>query len=248
MKNKTKLLLLILLSIFFSGCTNKNEVINKNNTINNNPFNTVVTTSTNNIGIPYGININNNLNQNNLNDNIANDNNNLINNTSTNMIEEKNPIVIMKTNYGDIKIELFRNMSPNTVDNFINLVNEGFYNGTKFHRVIKDFMIQGGDPLTKDDTKKDYWGTGGPGYKFNDEINNVKLVRGSFAMANSGPNTNGSQFFIVTADATSWLDGAHTNFGSVIEGLDVVMNIQNIETEAGDIPKNDVIIDEIIIE
>jgi cyclophilin family peptidyl-prolyl cis-trans isomerase len=108
-------------------------------------------------------------------------------------------------------------------------------------------MIQGGDPLSKDDTMKARWGTGGPGYKFADEFNNHKLVRGSLAMANSGPNTNGSQFFIVTAEATPWLDGKHTNFGRVINGMEIVEQIENVTTEGPDRPVEDVVIFKIIL-
>ncbi len=133
---------------------------------------------------------------------------------------------ILKTNFGDIEIE-FYGESPFTVNNFLNLAQLGFYDGTKFHRVIKDFMIQGGDPNSKDDDWSND-GRGGPGYRFNDEFNSHLLVRGSLAMANSGANTNGSQFFIVTAEATPWLDGAHTNFGYIISGMDVVDKIENL--------------------
>jgi len=117
----------------------------------------------------------------------------------------------------------------------LKLASEKFYEGTKFHRVIKDFMIQGGDPNSKSGDGSN-WGMGGPGYKFADEFNTHKLVRGSLAMANSGPNTNGSQFFIVTAESTPWLDGKHTNFGEVVEGLDVVTKIEVAKTGAGDRP------------
>ena len=150
---------------------------------------------------------------------------------------------IIKTSLGDIPLKFYNEDSPKTVANFAKLAKEGFYDGTKFHRVIKDFMIQGGDPLSKDDSMKSRWGTGGPGYRFNDEFNSHKLVRGSLAMANSGPNTNGSQFFIVTAEATPWLDGKHTNFGEVIDGMDVVDKIENVQTEGPDRPVEDVIIE-----
>ena len=150
---------------------------------------------------------------------------------------------IIKTSLGDITLKFYNEDSPKTVANFAKLAKEGFYDGTKFHRVIKDFMIQGGDPLSKDDSMKSRWGTGGPGYRFNDEFNSHKLVRGSLAMANSGPNTNGSQFFIVTAEATPWLDGKHTNFGEVIDGMDVVDKIENVQTEGPDRPVEDVIIE-----
>lgn len=154
--------------------------------------------------------------------------------------------VIIKTNLGDIKLNLFGQDSPNTVNNFLNLAKLGFYNGTKFHRVIEGFMIQAGDPNTKTDNTAIY-GTGGPGYTFADEINSIKLVKGSLAMANAGPNTNGSQFFIVTAESTPWLDGAHTNFGEVVQGISVVETIEKVETNQRDLPLNDVIIREIVI-
>ncbi|MCU0680356.1 MAG: peptidylprolyl isomerase [Planctomycetes bacterium] len=131
-----------------------------------------------------------------------------------------------------------------TVNNFFNLAQEGFYNGTKFHRVIKDFMIQGGDPNSKDDDWSND-GMGGPGYKFGDEFNKHTLVRGSLAMANSGPNTNGSQFFIVTAESTPWLDGKHVNLGEVIEGMDVVDKIENMDTNENDHPLKDATINSI---
>jgi cyclophilin family peptidyl-prolyl cis-trans isomerase len=148
---------------------------------------------------------------------------------------------ILKTNQGDIQIEFYGDKSPKTVSNFLKLAQEGFYDGTKFHRVIKDFMIQGGDPNSKDDDWSND-GTGGPGYKFSDEFNDEKLVRGSLAMANSGPNTNGSQFFIVTAPATPWLDGKHTNFGKVVGGLDVVAKIENMPANENDHPLADALI------
>jgi len=152
---------------------------------------------------------------------------------------------IIKTNLGDITVKFYTKESPITVNNFLNLAKAGFYNGTKFHRVIKDFMIQGGDPNSKDDSNPDSWGRGGPGYQFQDEFNDHKLVKGSLAMANSGPNTNGSQFFIVTAEATSWLDGKHTNFGQVTGGLDIVEKIQNVKVGANDRPVENVIINSV---
>ena len=123
----------------------------------------------------------------------------------------------------------------------MNLAKKGFYNDTKFHRVIKDFMIQGGDPLSKG-TDTSVYGTGGPEYRFDDEFNNHKLVLGSLAMANAGPGTNGSQFFIVTAESTPWLDGHHTNFGEVVKGLDLVKEIGNTETNARDLPTKDIVV------
>lgn len=145
---------------------------------------------------------------------------------------------VLKTNQGDIELK-FYNESPVTVNNFLHLAKEGFYNGTLFHRVIPNFMIQGGDPNSKNSDRSTH-GMGGPGYKFQDEFNNHKLVRGSLAMANSGPNTNGSQFFIVTAQATDWLDGKHTNFGYVVSGMDVVDKIEKMQTDANDHPLEDI--------
>jgi peptidyl-prolyl cis-trans isomerase B (cyclophilin B) len=141
----------------------------------------------------------------------------------------------IKTNMGDIVVELYGDDSPKTVNNFLNLAKQGFYNSTKFHRVIKDFMIQGGDPNSKDDDFSND-GMGGPGYAFADEFNTHKLVRGSLAMANSGANTNGSQFFIVTKESTPWLDGAHTNFGQVISGMKTVDAIEAMSVDANSHP------------
>ncbi|MBU1164213.1 peptidylprolyl isomerase [Patescibacteria group bacterium] len=154
----------------------------------------------------------------------------------------------IKTNLGDITVEFYGEDSPKTVGNFVKLAQEGFYNGTKFHRVINGFMIQGGDPLSKENNLKNMWGTGDPGYKFEDEINSHKLVKGSIAMANSGPNTNGSQFFIVTAESTPWLDGKHTNFGKVIDGIEIVEKIENVVTEGPDRPVENVTIESIELE
>jgi peptidylprolyl isomerase len=152
----------------------------------------------------------------------------------------------MHTNMGDITIELNKE-TPNTVANFTKLAGEGFYNGTKFHRVIQGFMNQAGDPLSKDDAKKSMWGTGGPGYKFNDEItatnhNNV----GTIAMANAGPNTNGSQFFINVAP-NNFLDTKHTVFGHVTSGMDVVTAINNTATDPSDKPLTPVVIESITL-
>lgn len=151
---------------------------------------------------------------------------------------------VIKTNHGDITIELYGQASPITVNNFLNLAQQGFYNNTKFHRVIKNFMIQGGDPNSRGDDISKH-GTGGPGYRFKDEINEHKLVRGSVAMANAGTDTNGSQFFIVTKEATPWLDGHHTNFGQVLAGMDVVDAIDNIQVDVNDHPIADVVIENI---
>jgi len=143
----------------------------------------------------------------------------------------------LHTNHGAISIELFDEDAPKTVDNFLKLSRDGFYDGVIFHRVIPDFMIQGGDPTGT--------GTGGPGYQFEDEFNAHKVVRGALAMANAGPNTNGSQFFIVTTEAASWLDGKHTVFGRVTDGMDVVDTISGLETDARDRPRDDVVIERV---
>lgn len=145
----------------------------------------------------------------------------------------------IKTDLGDIKVKFYGADSPKTVANFVKLAKNKFYDGVSFHRVIKDFMIQTGDPNSKDDDWSND-GMGGPGYKFEDEFNSHKLVKGSLAMANSGPNTNGSQFFIVTADATSWLDGKHTNFGEVTSGLNIVEKIEAAQVNQNDHPTKDI--------
>ena len=159
-----------------------------------------------------------------------------------------NPAAVMKTNMGEIKLELFVKDAPETVGNFIKLSKEKFYDGTRFHRVIKGFMIQGGDSNSKDDDWSND-GVGGPGYAFKDEINPNKIVRGVLAMANAGPNTNGSQFFIVTAESAPWLDGKHTVFGKVVEGMDIVDKIENSATDKtkNDHPVENVTIESVII-
>jgi peptidyl-prolyl cis-trans isomerase B (cyclophilin B) len=143
----------------------------------------------------------------------------------------------MHTNHGPIELELFEGDAPKTVENFVKLSQDGYYDGLIFHRVIKDFMIQGGCPQGT--------GTGGPGYEFEDEINDHKIVRGALAMANRGPNTNGSQFFIVTTDAAPWLDGKHTVFGEVRSGMEAVDSIEGAETGAQDRPVNDAVIERV---
>jgi cyclophilin family peptidyl-prolyl cis-trans isomerase len=145
----------------------------------------------------------------------------------------------MQTNHGTIEIELYPTEAPKTVANFTKLAGEGFYDGVVFHRVIEDFMIQGGDPTGT--------GSGGPGYQFEDEFNDHPVARGYLAMANAGPNTNGSQFFFVTADACPWLDGKHTVFGRVTSGMDVVDAISKLETGPGDRPRDEVRIEGITL-
>lgn len=155
-------------------------------------------------------------------------------------IMKNRPIIEFNTNKGTITIELFSDLSPNTASKILKYTKEGVYDNTLFHRVIKDFMIQGGDPNTKDPSKAAIYGTGDAGEKFDDEINDEPLVKGSFAMANSGPDTNGSQFFIVTTESTPWLDGAHTNAGKVIGGLDIAETISTVQTGPQDRPAEDV--------
>jgi cyclophilin family peptidyl-prolyl cis-trans isomerase len=143
----------------------------------------------------------------------------------------------LQTNHGAIAVELFDDDAPKTVENVLKLARDGFYDGVIFHRVIPDFMIQGGDPTGT--------GSGGPGYQFEDEFNEHKVARGALAMANAGPNTNGSQFFIVTTEAAPWLDGKHTVFGRVTDGMDVVDAISALDTDARDRPSADVVIERV---
>ncbi len=146
-------------------------------------------------------------------------------------------VATITTTEGAITVELFDEDAPKTVQNFKKLAADGFYDGVIFHRVIKDFMIQGGDPTGT--------GTGGPGYTFEDEFNQHRIVRGALAMANAGPNTNGSQFFIVTTDAAPWLDGKHTVFGQVVAGMETVDAIEGLPTGARDRPEDDAVIERI---
>src|ERR671934_1944116 len=143
----------------------------------------------------------------------------------------------LQTNAGPVTVELFDDDAPKTVENFRKLAGDGFYDNLTFHRVIPDFMIQGGCP--------EGTGTGGPGYTFEDEINPNKVVRGALAMANAGPDTNGSQFFIVTAREAPWLDGKHTVFGRVTAGMEAVDAIEATETDAADKPRSDAVIERI---
>ena len=143
----------------------------------------------------------------------------------------------LHTNHGPIQVELYDDAAPVTVENFLKLAGDGFYDGVTFHRVIPDFMIQGGDPTGT--------GSGGPGYQFEDEENEHRVERGALAMANAGPNTNGSQFFVVVADACPWLDGKHTVFGRVTEGMDVVDTIAEVDRDHMDKPLEAVVIERV---
>ncbi len=170
--------------------------------------------------------------------------------TNPNGTTSSNPQKIMNatihTNKGDFTIEFNRDLAPNAVANFVKLAQSGFYDGTKFHRVIKGFMDQGGDPLSKDDSQSARWGTGGPGYQFPDEITpNSKNDAGTIAMANSGPNTNGSQFF-VNAVANNFLDGKYVVFGKVTAGMDIVIAINGVPTQ-NDRPLNSIVIESITL-
>jgi len=171
--------------------------------------------------------------------------------TTTQVIKKNMDKVVLETNFGNIELELYKDKAPNTVANFLKLAKSGFYDGTKFHRVIKDFMIQGGDPNSKTDDPATY-GIGGPGYQFNDEINDLPMVRGMLAMANAGTyngkGTNGSQFFIITAVETPWLIGKHTVFGKVISGMEVVDKIENLKVNQNDLPLSPVIVSKVTVE
>lgn len=153
--------------------------------------------------------------------------------------QNKTYTAIFHTNRGDMEFSLDAKNTPVTVNNFVALAKMGFYDDLVFHRVIEGFMIQGGDPLGS--------GMGGPGYKFEDEQSPNKLVKGSLAMANSGPNTNGSQFFIVTAESTPWLDGKHTNFGQITKGLEVALEIEKTQTDGSDRPLSEIVINSLEI-
>lgn len=174
-------------------------------------------------------------------------------NSSTSLVEASHTptpsTATLHTSEGDIVISFFSNV-PKTVWNFVTLAETGFYDGTRFHRVIEGFMVQGGDPLSKDTALKSRWGQGGPGYTFDDEPSDVLLERGVIAMANSGPNTNGSQFFIITAPATPWLQGAHTPFARVVEGMGIVDAISQMEVTGpnDDIPVNPVVVESVVLE
>ena len=145
----------------------------------------------------------------------------------------------LHTSEGPIELELHSGDAPKTVDNFVKLARDGFYEGVVFHRVIPDFMIQGGDPTGT--------GTGGPGYQFEDEFNEHPVERGALAMANAGPNTNGSQFFIVTVESAPWLDGKHTVFGRVTSGMEIADKISGLPSDSGDKPHDDAVIERVAI-
>lgn len=172
--------------------------------------------------------------------------NNALNQINETNMNEKYSSAIIKTTLGNIKVEFYPKSAPETVNNFLTLSDKAFYNGIKFHRVIKGFMIQAGDPLSKDNTKKMAWGTGGPGYQFDDELSGEeKYPQGTLAMANAGPNTNGSQFFIVTASPEAPLPPNYTVFGKVISGMDTALKIEKVKTTQNDRPVEDIVIEKI---
>lgn len=231
---KKQLVLAIAILLLFSGCGKVNN--KQTNNINNSEVKKI-SEQTNNKSITKN-------NMSNKNEGKNENKNVVVNRDNFRDLASSNHHAIIETNLGNIKIKFYNEDANETVNNFLNLANLNFYDGIIFHRVIKDFMIQTGDPLSRDSDWSKH-GTGGPGYSFDDEINNHKLVRGSVAMANSGPNTNGSQFFIVTAKATPWLDGHHTNFGEVVEGMDVVDKISQVKTNEHDHPLKDIVINDI---
>jgi len=254
---KKILLLTISILILGAGCSTNQDILPETSTKQNTDTPSTTTSSINTTNTTTTINTTTNINtpstttKTNLNNfppkadnpqggiNKQNMDSKTDNSAVTTDILQKYNQAVLKTNLGDITIKFYNQDSPNTVRNFLTLAEKSFYNNTKFHRVIKNFMIQGGDPLSKESNRSMH-GTGGPGYKFKDEFNSHKLVKGSLAMANSGPDTNGSQFFIVTAPATSWLDGKHTNFGYITAGMDVITKIENLEVDQRDNPINEV--------
>jgi len=159
----------------------------------------------------------------------------------------KNPVVTIETTLGTIEMELFPAKAPKTVENFVGLAKKGFYDGTLFHRVVPGFVIQGGDPLTKDPAKKAKWGSGGPGKEFADEPVKGDYVKGAVAMANSGPNTNGSQFFICTDNLTGQLPKKYNLFGQVTKGMDVVAKIVALSRDGRDCPKTNVVMTKVTV-
>lgn len=232
----SKILLILALTLVLSACTNSNST--NNQTTNNQP----------------------NTNQTNTNQSINNQSNNMENNNNENTrtvhdqkdLAQEYQYVVLNTNYGDIKIKLYTDKTPITANNFLNLAQEGFYNNTKFHRVIEGFMIQGGDPLSKDDKQKERWGTGSPGYEIpNEDVEGVSNVEGTISMANAGPDTGSSQFFINTADNEALdfdkqpLQSQHSVFGEVVEGMDVVKEIESLDTDSRDRPLEDAVITEV---
>jgi len=159
----------------------------------------------------------------------------------------KNPVVTIETTLGTIEMELYPDKAPKTVENFVTLAKKGFYDGTLFHRVVPGFVIQGGDPLTKDPSKKAKWGSGGPGREFKDEPVKGEYIKGAVAMANSGPNTNGSQFFICAESLYGKLPKKYNLFGQVTKGMDVVAKIVAQPRDANDCPRTNVVMQKVTV-
>ena len=158
-----------------------------------------------------------------------------------------NPVVTIETTLGTIEMELYPANAPKSVENFVALARKGFYDGTLFHRVVPGFVIQGGDPLTKDPLKKKKWGSGGSGHEFADEPVKGDYVKGAVAMANSGPNTNGSQFFICTDNLKGQLPKKYNLFGQVTKGMDVVAKIVAVPRDGNDCPKTSVVMQKVTV-
>jgi peptidylprolyl isomerase len=224
----SKLLIILALTLVLSACSNSNSINNITNT--NQAIN----------------NQNNNMN------NINNEDTRTVHNQKD--LAQEYQYVVLNTNKGDIKIKLYTDKTPITANNFLNLAQEGFYNNTKFHRVIEGFMIQGGDPLSRNNEQKERWGTGSPGYAIpNEDVASVSNVEGTISMANAGPDTGGSQFFINTANNENLdfnkqpLQSQHSVFGEVVEGMEVVKEIESLETDSRDRPLEDAIIEEVTL-
>ncbi|MFA7208708.1 MAG: peptidylprolyl isomerase [Parcubacteria group bacterium] len=241
---KTKIILLSLGVLVLTGCSQE-EV--RQNTVDNPVLNPAANTkemldlkNQAQKNIQDSVNKGNEKLNNALNENGMNDAQNALGDNSA--LVKQYAFATVKTSLGDIKVKLNSDKTPVTAGNFLKLSKAGFYDGTKFHRVIKGFMIQGGDPNSKG-TNKATWGTGGPNYRFDDELTGQeKYPQGTLAMANAGPDTNGSQFFIVTASPEAPLPPSYTVFGSVVSGLDTALKIENVKTGANDRPVEDVVI------
>jgi len=251
MRNKLFLFSILAIAVLFlSGCAaenNKTDKINPSNQKSSDYLSTILDTKNDaNKNIQNATEEENNKLNNALSENTMNTTQNTVENTSE--LVKKYSMAKIKTNLGDIEVKFYGDKTPMTVGNFLKLAQSGFYNGIKFHRVIKGFMIQGGDPNSKQSNVNN-WGMGGPGYKFADELTgNEKYPQGALAMANAGPNTNGSQFFIVTANPEAPLPPSYTVFGEVINGMDVALKIENVETTTNDRPIENVIIENIELE
>jgi len=242
---KTKISLLLLGVLVLAGCSQEEAI--KKNTVDSPILNPVANTqqmvdlkNQAQKNIQDSVNKENDKLNNSLNESGMNDTQNVLGDNSA--LVKKYALATIKTSLGDIKVRFYGDKTPMTVGNFLKLAQDGFYNDTKFHRVIKGFMIQGGDPNSKNADTSD-WGMGGPKYRFNDELTGKETYpQGTLAMANSGPNTNGSQFFIVTASPQAPLPASYTVFGEVVTGMDIALKIENVKTVPGDRPVENVVI------